>query len=231
MYCGARPWPFSRFHYQSSTHRIQLRVPQRCPKVPVVERARIEPSLPDMPARAMLRVPIRRVSSVRLLQRRSQTVRLMRHQHQMNMIGHQAVAHYGGPVLRGIFPQQPQINFPVSVPAQNELPCVSALRHMMGNLQRHYPGEPCHTRPFSGPAHREPTSVCRSRNSPRQQNTPAGIPSMVAFEWIVGEQYWSGREDLNLRPPGPEPDTSHYRNLLKSAVHKCFGLKQLQPAS
>jgi len=31
---------------------------------------------------------------------------------------------------------------------------------------------------------------------------------MVAFEWIVGEQYWSGREDLNLRPPGPEPGAS-----------------------
>ncbi len=29
---------------------------------------------------------------------------------------------------------------------------------------------------------------------------------------------WSGREDLNLRPPGPEPDSARYRNLLRSMV-------------
>jgi len=32
------------------------------------------------------------------------------------------------------------------------------------------------------------------------------------------EKNWSGREDLNLRPPGPEPDFARYGNLLKFIV-------------
>jgi len=39
--------------------------------------------------------------------------------------------------------------------------------------------------------------------------------------------YWSGREDLNLRPPGPEPDARHYCVLLKSVVCKRLILKLL----
>jgi hypothetical protein len=35
-------------------------------------------------------------------------------------------------------------------------------------------------------------------------------------KWLVLK--WSGREDLNLRPPGPEPDSACYGNLLKSVV-------------
>ena len=37
----------------------------------------------------------------------------------------------------------------------------------------------------------------------------------------------SGREDLNLRPPGPDSDSITCRNLLKAPVSCCFRLKPL----
>jgi hypothetical protein len=42
-------------------------------------------------------------------------------------------------------------------------------------------------------------------------------PFDVIFERAKSKD-WSGREDLNLRPPGPEPDSAHYGNLLKPVV-------------
>gem|GEM_PF-6578028 len=37
---------------------------------------------------------------------------------------------------------------------------------------------------------------------------PTSDPSIRVYD--PDEQHWSGREDLNLRPPGPEPDSSRY---------------------
>jgi hypothetical protein len=47
----------------------------------------------------------------------------------------------------------------------------------------------------------------------------------------VFEKNWSGREDLNLRPPGPEPDSSCCGNPLKFVVCKAFIVNVLQPVS
>src|SRR5260370_5709453 len=38
---------------------------------------------------------------------------------------------------------------------------------------------------------------------------------------------WSGREDLNLRPPGPEPDSAASWGLLKLCDNNCFRLNAL----
>ena len=40
---------------------------------------------------------------------------------------------------------------------------------------------------------------------------------------------WSGREDLNLRPPGPEPDSRAYWNLQKFGARKWLLLNLLRP--
>jgi hypothetical protein len=44
-------------------------------------------------------------------------------------------------------------------------------------------------------------------------------PFDLIFQRVKNKE-WSGREDLNLRPPGPEPDSSTYRTLLNSEVRK-----------
>ena len=43
-------------------------------------------------------------------------------------------------------------------------------------------------------------------------------------------QEWSGREDLNLRPPGPEPDSKSNGTRLKLKDSNCFRLNQLRSA-
>jgi hypothetical protein len=40
---------------------------------------------------------------------------------------------------------------------------------------------------------------------------------------------WSGRVDLNHRPPGPEPDSKPYGRLLNFVVSNCFLLNELGP--
>ena len=48
----------------------------------------------------------------------------------------------------------------------------------------------------------------------REVNTVAFLPTAGIFRDSEGmyllENKWSGREDLNLRPPGPEPDSRVY---------------------
>ena len=56
--------------------------------------------------------------------------------------------------------------------------------------------------------------ICRSLESRQGEsvvNTVAFLPTAGIFRDSEGlyliENKWSGREDLNLRPPGPEPET------------------------
>ncbi len=43
-------------------------------------------------------------------------------------------------------------------------------------------------------------------------------------------KYWSGREDLNLRPPGPEPDSTEFLHLLNLTDFKRFKIQRLGAA-
>jgi hypothetical protein len=49
-----------------------------------------------------------------------------------------------------------------------------------------------------------------------EADTVAFLPAAGIFRTLEGaylaENKWSGREDLNLRPPGPEPDLRVYWN-------------------
>jgi hypothetical protein len=56
------------------------------------------------------------------------------------------------------------------------------------------------------------------------QNSPPSIPPTGAFAYncanvknlrFLLDFEWSGREDLNLRPPGPEPEHKSFLNLGK----------------
>jgi hypothetical protein len=58
----------------------------------------------------------------------------------------------------------------------------------------------------------------------REVNTVAFLPTAGIFRGWEGmyllENKWSGREDLNLRPPGPEPDSEAYWSLLSFGILK-----------
>jgi hypothetical protein len=141
---GARPDPGVRFRNQSRPHRIQFRVAQRFPKVWRIKRAGIIPSLPHMTARCMFRIPISSISSVGMLESFRQSIGLMGNDHQMNVIGHQTVADHRDIMRFEVFPKQAQIHFSICGAVQDELPRISALRHMMRNFRGYDPGESCH---------------------------------------------------------------------------------------
>jgi hypothetical protein len=54
----------------------------------------------------------------------------------------------------------------------------------------------------------------QSQKKTHEVNTVAFLPTAGIFRTVEGlylyENKWSGREDLNLRPPGPEPDSNAY---------------------
>ena len=112
---GARPGPGFSFHNQPRPHRIQLRIAQRLPQVRLVQRARIISSLPHMPARIVLPIPVSCVSTVGMLERFRESVGAARNHHQMNMVRHRAVADQRGLMLFDVFPQQVKIYFPIRV--------------------------------------------------------------------------------------------------------------------
>jgi hypothetical protein len=59
--------------------------------VRLVKRARVVAPLPHMPAGMIHRVPVRSESTVCLLQAARQSILVLRHSNEMNVIGHQAI--------------------------------------------------------------------------------------------------------------------------------------------
>ncbi len=110
----------------------------------VVQRAGVEASLPDVPTGLMRGIPVRRITSVRVLQRQGQRVRTVRNNDQVHVVGHEAVAEKTQSVEVHLAPQQFEIHLPFAVRRQQELPRVSALRHMMRNIYDSDTGKPRH---------------------------------------------------------------------------------------
>jgi hypothetical protein len=97
-----------------------------------------------MPAGTVLSIPKSCIPSVGLLEGFCKGVGLVRNHHQMNMIGHQAVADQRSCVLFGAFSQQAQIHISICVAVQDKLPGITTLRHVMRNLGGYHPSESCH---------------------------------------------------------------------------------------
>src|SRR5579871_904060 len=79
-------------------------------------------------------------------------------------------------------------------------------------------------------------SLKASRSRERKKQTTHKSAHRAVHAFCVNESKsliftgffdWSGREDLNLRPPGPEPDSKSYRTLLKSVDLKWLILNLL----
>src|SRR5262249_1425585 len=83
--CRTRPLPQFGARHQSCPHRIELSVTQGLPQVRRIQRTRIKPSLPDVPAGSVRRVPVSGIPSVRLFQRRRQSFCFAGDYHQMDV--------------------------------------------------------------------------------------------------------------------------------------------------
>src|SRR5215813_11481154 len=134
----ARPFPLLSPGYEPCPHRIEFGVTQRLPQVCRIQGTRIKPSLPDVPAGSVRRVPVSRIASVRLFQRRRQSFCFARDHHQMDVVRHQAIANQGEGMELHSLPKKIQINHALGVGSQNELSCVATLCDVMGNINHHY---------------------------------------------------------------------------------------------
>lgn len=90
--------------------------------------------MPDMPTGLMRGIPVRGITSVGVLQRQGQRLGTARNNDQVHVVGHEAVAEKTQLVEVRVAPQQFEIHPPFAVRRQQELPRVSALRHMMRNI-------------------------------------------------------------------------------------------------
>ncbi len=86
----AGPRPRCGISHQSRPHRVQLRITQRFPQVWLIQRTRIEPSLPEVAAGAMPSIPIGGIPAVRMLQGLRQSICLVGNHNEMDMIGNRA---------------------------------------------------------------------------------------------------------------------------------------------
>ena len=95
-------------------------------------------------------------------------------------------------MLIAAFSQQAQIDFSVRVVIQKELPRISALRHMVRNVNGYHPGKSCHAaqlaeeRPFTGNA---TSSRCDFRRCAASTLPMAGSPSAPSKKLVGAERF------------------------------------------
>jgi hypothetical protein len=81
------PGPILRPRHKPGADRIKLDVPGRSQNIVIVERARAEPPLPEMPDPALPLVDGTRVAAVHLAERSTQSVGIRGHKEEMDIVG------------------------------------------------------------------------------------------------------------------------------------------------
>ena len=84
---GTAPGPILRPRHKPGADRIKLDVPGRGQNIVIVERARAEPPLPEMPDPALPLVDGTRVAAVHLAERSTQSVGIRGHKEEMDIVG------------------------------------------------------------------------------------------------------------------------------------------------
>src|SRR5271156_2031857 len=145
---GARPWPGCGVFYQPGTYRVQLGIAQSLPQVGWIEWAGVKASLPQVSGGAVSCVPVRSVAAVGVLEGLGQSIGCEWNQHEMNVIGHQAVAEQGYVGALDVLSQQFEVDVTVHIAVEDESACVAALGNMMGTFSDDHPGQACHQEPL-----------------------------------------------------------------------------------
>ena len=122
----------------------------------VVQRAREEPILPQMPAPPVQPVDVPRVVKVRATDGLGQRIPLARRGHQVDVIAHQAIAFHPQAEPLGLLAEQRQIDPPVLFGEKDALPVVAALRDVMRTTRYDHSG---FTRHAAIIRHRPPKST------------------------------------------------------------------------
>lgn len=77
-----------------------------------------------------------------------QTVGLVGNQHEMDVVGHQAIAEQGHVGALDVLLQQLEVDVAVRIILGDESACVAALGNMMGNFCNDHPGQAWHQEPL-----------------------------------------------------------------------------------
>jgi hypothetical protein len=101
--------------------------------------------LPYVAAGVIDRIPIRGEPAMGILQTARQSVLLVWHGNEMNVIRHQAIADQLYPVSLDALPQQIEVDAPLSITFENEATRIAALSYVMGNAWSNHTSESNHS--------------------------------------------------------------------------------------
>ena len=135
-----RPFISPRLAADPRADGIELDVFHRQPEVTFIERAGIEPALPEVAGAAMEAVDVLRITKVRPADGLGERVFLMRRGEDMDMITHQAIAEQFEPVLVRLLFEELQIHPPIIIDEEDILAVVASLGDMMGTSGRNCSG-------------------------------------------------------------------------------------------
>jgi hypothetical protein len=161
----------------------------------LIQGTGIESPLPYVAARRLRSIPVRRIASVRLLERLRERPKGVRNSNQMHMIRHQAVSQQGKAIKLGVLAQQLKIGDAIVVAGEDDLSGIAALRNMMGNIDDHDAGQPSHRKKLN----REDSAVDNGwlsfsvREFQIWRKQPGYVPSVPTFP-VVGDFVGMGME-------------------------------------
>ena len=130
------PRPVRGASNEARTNRVQLCVTQCFPKMNLIEWAGVVAPLPYVPAGAIRRIPVAGEPAVCLLQSAGQAVLLARHDHQVNMVRHKAIADQLYCVTLQALLKQTKIDAPLGVRFKNEPPRIPGAASRDGGILR-----------------------------------------------------------------------------------------------
>lgn len=138
------PAPVARTIDEARPDRVERHVAQRRGEMFLVHRHAAEAALPEMPGPLAARMNDARVAAVHPRQRAAQSVRIRRHQDQMNVVRHQTPRpdlHVGRAAGRR---QQVAILRIVVIAEERSRPSISTLRHMVRQAGNYHTGDTGH---------------------------------------------------------------------------------------
>lgn len=121
---------------QPRPHRVERHVAHRMCEVRLIHPHRAETSLPEMPCPALPRVDIAGVAAMGVGEGAPQTLLVRRHDDDVDVVRHQAIAPDLGSGLVRCRGQEVTVEYVIAVPEEGLAAPVAALRHMIGNSRR-----------------------------------------------------------------------------------------------
>ena len=130
--------------HHARPNRVKLCVAQGSAEVRCVQGAGIIAALPHMPRRHVPGVEIRSVPPVCVLQGKRKRRRTLRHDDQVDVVGHEAIADQRESLDLAVGPEEVEVDQAVGIGFEDELAGIAALRDMMGRVGGENTGKTSH---------------------------------------------------------------------------------------